>query len=1035
MSDKIASLELELRSNSESAVGGLERLANTLGKLKSSTQGLGLGAVANQLTKIRDASAGINGTTASNVEHLAKALQLLSGTKVSASIGNQIAKINEALSKLNVGDGGTKIQELVTALKPLETLGKNSLGSTVNALNKLPEALSKIDMRTLHGQVDALTRTMRPLAVEMEKIANGFKAFPSRIQKLITSNQKLQTSNTKLQASNKATSLSFVTLMAKFTTTYMIVRRAVSAIMGFVKLSSTYTENMNLFTVAMGQYAEEAAVYGEKIGELMGIDPGDWARSQGLFMTLATGFGVAGERASVMSQQLTQLGYDISSFYNISVEDAMTKLQSGLSGELEPLRRLGYDLSQAKLEATALSLGIDKSVSSMTQAEKAELRYHAILNQVTTSHGDMARTIATPANQLRILSSQVQQAGRAIGNIFIPVLSKMLPYLSAFFQTVRAVANVIASLVGYEPPKFDNSGMNGLASGAEEVTEGLDNATDAAKKLKSYTMGFDELNVIDPNSGGSDNAGDALGGGGFDFDLTTYDFLKDLEESPITKIAEKMKEWLGITDEIDTWSELMDTRLGSILKTVGAIGIAFMSWKIGVGVYAAVHYLSVAMSSISGIASGVSVAIGAISAPVLALVGAALLLVGALAYVYTSNEEVRESFNEAVRNISESFVPLFEYVTNTVIPNIKTQFIEWSNILKPLASWLEGTFTSIWNDILIPALEYVASTIVPSVTRTFKNLWETVIIPLSDAMRSVFAPAIEWVASLLDALWKTVVLPLADCVGGIFKSEWELLITVFNTALIPLVGMLIDVFNILWREVLLPVSSFVRDVVSAVFVSLFETLKKIIEGVKLSFTSLIDFVTNVFTGNWKNAWENVKGIFEGIWTSLSAVLKAPLNTSLSILECFINKIIDGWNAVKSAINSMSLEVPEWLGGGTLGFNLKMSKHIKIPQFAEGGYPERGQLFIANETGAGAEMVGAIGRRTAVANNDQIVDGITSGVAEANSEQNALLREQNALLRALLDKDSNVNLDGRRVSKQLDRVRRERGATIVTGGAY
>ena len=172
----------------------------------------------------------------------------------------------------------------------------------------------------------------------------------------------------------------------------------------------------------------------------MGIDPSEWMRNQGVFNTLLTGFGVAADKSALMSKNLTQLGYDLSSFFNISFAESMQKLQSGISGELEPLRRLGYDLSQAKLEAIALSLGIDRSVSSMTQAEKAQLRYYAILTQVTTAQGDMARTLSAPANQLRILQAEATQAARALGNIFIPALNAVLPYAIAFLKVIRIVS-------------------------------------------------------------------------------------------------------------------------------------------------------------------------------------------------------------------------------------------------------------------------------------------------------------------------------------------------------------------------------------------------------------------------------------------------------------------------------------------------------------------------------------------------------------------------------------------------------------------
>jgi hypothetical protein len=235
------------------------------------------------------------------------------------------------------------------------------------------------------------------------------------------------------------------------------VSMVASKIYSAVEKSMDYTENMNLFTVSMGEYAGEAMEYAETVSETMGIDTSDWIRSQGVFMTLATGFGVAGDRAATMSKNLTQLGYDLASFYNLDVEDAMQKLQSGLSGELEPLRRIGYDLSQAKLEATALELGISKSVSAMTQAEKAQLRYYAIMTQVTVAQGDMARTLDDPANQMRVFKSQVSMAAREIGNVFIPMLNAILPYAIAVTKVIRNLAASLASLVGFQTKQYGHS--------------------------------------------------------------------------------------------------------------------------------------------------------------------------------------------------------------------------------------------------------------------------------------------------------------------------------------------------------------------------------------------------------------------------------------------------------------------------------------------------------------------------------------------------------------------------------------------------
>ena len=302
-----------------------------------------------------------------------------------------------------------------------------------------------------------------------------------------------------------------------------------------------------------------------------------------MFQTISEGFGIASDRAAIMSKNLTQLGYDLSSFFNISFTDSMQKLTSGISGELEPLRRLGYDLSQAKLKAVALSLGITKTFNSMTQAEKAQLRYYAIMTQVTVAQGDMARTLNAPANQLRIFSAQVTQAKRALGNIFIPILTKTLPYLIAFAKVVRLVANQIAGLFGFSLPEIDYSGVKKTNNMIADTAENLDDATKKAKKLKDALLGIDELNIIsDNNTGAADKISDRIGGE-FDFKLPEYDFLSGVVSTQVDEIVAKFKNWLGITDDIKTWSEFFDTNLGSILKVVGKIGAGFLAWKFAKG--------------------------------------------------------------------------------------------------------------------------------------------------------------------------------------------------------------------------------------------------------------------------------------------------------------------------------------------------------------------------------------------------------------------------------------------------------------------
>ena len=555
MSTTIEQLELEIQSNSTSAVGGIDALSESLRRLKAATApvskgGVGLGALSNSLKKFSQSVSGLTGLTLAREQ----------------------------------------VQGLVDALKPLESVQKSGFNSLASGLDKLvkiapqidtvTESLKKTDLDSFADQCNRVATAITPLATQMEKVAAGFSAFPAKIQRLLKG-------NTNLAASNTVLGKSYVNLAAKISAAYIGLKSITSVIAGWITASNSYIENLNLFNVSMGQYAEEARNYAEQVGEVMGINPGEWMRNQGVFMTITEGFGVASDRAYTMSKNLTQLTYDLASFFNISTSDAFQKLESGISGELEPLRRLGYDLSVARLQQEAYNLGIEKSVTAMTQAEKAELRYYAIMTQVTNAQGDMARTLEAPANQLRILQAQVEQATRALGNLFLPILKAILPYAIALAKAIRMVAEIIASFFGVSIPEFDmgTDAIGGVASGAGEAADGLGDASKKAKELKNALLGIDELNVISPpedSSGGAGGAGGIGGGGGLGFELPTYDFIADAVNEQVDKIMAKIQPFLDwVRENID-----------EILAGVLAVGAAFLAWRIAKGVQDFLRWLS-----------------------------------------------------------------------------------------------------------------------------------------------------------------------------------------------------------------------------------------------------------------------------------------------------------------------------------------------------------------------------------------------------------------------------------------------------------
>ncbi len=592
MPTPIEALELQVQSNGTSAVAGIDALSASLTRLKAATKGgIGLTSVANQLRNLNTALASMDGSAANKIDKLATSLDKLKSLgnfKISSSIGNQLRNIGSAATALNSADF-SGLSRLSTAMGSLGNIGRASgLRSAITQLQKIPQlatTLNGVDWNTFTNQLQRLSNALIPLANQLNTVAAAFTNLPTNIRRMVSA------TNT-LQRSNNTAANSYFNLWAKARMAYNVVRLGAHTIASWITQSNKYIEDLNLFNVSMGEYAEKAHEYAERVSEVMGIDPAEWMRNQGIFNTITKGFGVASDRAYIMSKNLTQLGYDISSFFNISYQDAFQKLQSGISGELEPLRRLGYDLSVARLQEEALALGITKKVSAMTQAEKSELRYYAIMTQVTAAQGDMARTLDAPANQLRVLQAQVTQCARALGNIFIPVLNAVLPYAIALAKVIRILASAIASLFGFKLPEVDYGGISAgagaigdLADNADDAAGGLGGAAKKAKELKNALLGIDELNIISPpedstGSGGSGGIGGVGGGGGLGFELPEYDFLGNAVASKVDEIIQKWKEWFGLTDEINSWADFFHTRLGHILTTIGAIGLGMAAWKI-----------------------------------------------------------------------------------------------------------------------------------------------------------------------------------------------------------------------------------------------------------------------------------------------------------------------------------------------------------------------------------------------------------------------------------------------------------------------
>lgn len=579
------------------AVSKLTQLSMAMQNLAGVQKLTGLNSALTTLAKIPGVMSGLQSTNfesmAASTWSLSVALQNLSGISKNSgltSIVNTLAKIPSVVAGLD----SKTLEQLSAATWPLSIALQNlkavanlgdaksfsGLSSILNSLKKIPEVtkkLQEINMDDFGDQIKYVAEAMAPLATEMDKVGKGFSALPSNIQKAISAGQKFSTTAKDMSTGVTGLSGSMGGLISKIVSLYTINRIAEvlgSALSEF----NSYVENVNLFRVSMGELADTATMAAQKMQDVLGVDASAAMRNMGVIQNLVTSFGLANDQAYVLSENLTQLGYDMSSFFNISTEDAFTKLQAAISGELEPIRRLGVDISEARLQQELYSRGIDASVSSLNQADKAMLRYVAIMEQTSNAQGDMARTLTSPANQIRVLQQQITLLARSIGSIMLPVLNALLPPILAVVQLLREAASAVAAFFGVQISFADSTGsistdMGNISSGIEDVG---DSAAGASKEMRELIGGFDELNRLpDPSSsGGASGAGGGGGGsilGGLD--LPSYDMYGGLTEQ-VNAIANKIKSALKkIQTALKPFTPLLKGIAAALLAAFAVSGV------------------------------------------------------------------------------------------------------------------------------------------------------------------------------------------------------------------------------------------------------------------------------------------------------------------------------------------------------------------------------------------------------------------------------------------------------------------------------
>ena len=555
----ITSLSVEISAESQGAELNIDKLATAISNLR--TKG-NVTKVVNSLDKLsasisalKQASTGLSG-----LDKLTDFIDKISNANMNESakgiraVGNALNRIsNVNIGNIDFTGLSSKMESLRKGIAPISSISDSSMkglrgvSSAINSIAKIPSITKKLDAKTLDDFSEVCKKvasSISPLSSKLDKVGGSFSALPSKIKSAISSTNRLSSANNKASASF-AKLASQLEAIKNRAAQLVSLKAIASYLANAVAKFNDFYEATDLFNNAMGELSGQATELINKMESLLGIDPTEAMTNIATIQSLATSFGLASDKAYILSKNLTQLSYDESSYWNKDTATTFTAIASAISGELEPIRRLGVDLSQARLQQELLALGFNKQVSSLSQADKAVLRYIAIMKQTTNIQGNLAQTISSPANMVRILKSEISQLAKAVGQLLYPAFKAILPVLIVAVDLIKEFVVSLASVFGQKIEFTDFSKTQKDIGGVSDAMDDTADATKAAAKAaKDYTMGFDELNIIDPsqNSGSSGSgSGGATGNLLGDVDLSQYDMFKDYAGSAVDEIKEKLK--------------------------------------------------------------------------------------------------------------------------------------------------------------------------------------------------------------------------------------------------------------------------------------------------------------------------------------------------------------------------------------------------------------------------------------------------------------------------------------------------------------
>lgn len=1077
---ELDSLEVKITGTATKAINSVDKLINQLTRLSTSlatVNGSSLSNLANGVSQLGSAMQNMNAGTA-DFTRLAKNITKI-GSVDSAALANtatSLQAVTKAVASISaIPQNATQVTEFA---KSLGKLGSKSIENAVVNIPKLGNALNSL-MTTL-----SRAPTVSQNVIQM---TNALANLASQGSKVGTSSNSLQKSlygvSTSARTATKS-SWSLASAIGKFYATYFMVIRGSKKLIKAIKSTTDYIEAFNYQAVAFGKIGSEwdkdyekygydnATAYAESfqnrvndtLGKLSGLKVNvqgglleeSGAKNLGLniqeitqyasqLASVTNSLGQTGEATTAITKSMAMLAGDISSLFNVDYSTVAQNLQSGLIGQSRALYKYGIDITNATLATYAYNLGISKSVSEMTQMEKQQLRVLAILDQSKVSWGDLANTINSPSNMLRQFSNNMKEVGMVAGQLFIPILSKVMPVVNGVTIVIKRLLVNLASLMGVKIDfeSFGQSGYKDTSDGLEDISNGYQDVADSAKKATLSLMGFDEINKLQDDT--SSSKGSSGGGGGSSIDLTD-----DIAKAAAEYEAAWNKAFADMENSAIAWADKIEKALEPVRKIFKDFAIGdfyaagqdtsnlvagIFNWfakaiddvpwfKIGhnIGEYlAGLNWLEIFSSLGNVLWQAIKAAIELWSGSFTAAPIETTLITAIAALKFTGLGSVLKK--KLVTVIGTSIKgALKSFGTGSIISGI-------GGLLTTDIGTIIGAGTATEIGLTIGA--GIVGGIVAAIAGFNLGNWlnekltgEKIDMSMFDQLAYIIKAPFEDLPSFIDGVIETITFGHKDDIANWWttsvapwftKEKWGELGDNIKTSL----SEKWNSFSNWWGNT--AIVGWWNNNVAPWFEK--GTWVDAVDGMKLGiqekWDSIVDWWNSLAIVSWwsndvkpwftKEKWENLAdGIKKGIQGKWDDVVdwwdsKPALQRISVAIEDFKAKIQNAWNSFKQWWNDLGLEfphidTPHFKIDGEFSLAPPKVPKVSIDWYANGGFPNKGQLFVANEVGP--EMVGTMDGRTAVANQQEITQGIANAVYPA---------VYNAVRAAMAESSNNINV--------------------------